>query len=253
LTLSGSATAFATPPQALIVTLQPETVRAYETYVSQTEEQLKKSLQSKEPSLWPNHSREGVLRGEIKTDRIARQAVEGGLIHDWIGSVLIRDKSVEDVAGLLTDYDRHKNVYPEVTASRVVQRGENRLKAYLRLRKKHVLTVVLDTEYDVTFDSPAQGRWQSWSRSTRIVEVSNPGSKDEEILPVGRGHGFLWRMNVYWNLVEVPAGTIAECRSISLSRGIPFGLNWIIGPISSELPRESLAGVLRATRDSLAD
>lgn len=236
-------------PQVLIVNLEPETSRAFDAYVSQTEGQMTQALQLAPASLWPRNPAPENADADIKVERIARQAVEGGLIHDWIGSVLIRNRSLEDVARLLTDYDNHKNIYPEVVESRLERSEGDRLTAYLRLRKKHVLTVVLDTEYDVTVDSSKSGHWTSWSRSTRIAEVSQPDSREEEPLPVGHGHGFLWRMNVYWNLVAVPGGVLAECRSVSLSRGIPFGLGWVLGPISSELPRDSLEGVLRATRE----
>jgi hypothetical protein len=42
-----------------------------------------------------------------------------------------------------------------------------------------------------------------------------------------------------------------ECQAISLTRGVPSGLGWLIEPIIRNLPRESLANTLQATRNAL--
>ena len=42
-----------------------------------------------------------------------------------------------------------------------------------------------------------------------------------------------------------------ECRAISLTRDVPFGLGWAIEPIIQKLPKESLIHTLEATRDAL--
>jgi len=42
-------------------------------------------------------------------------------------------------------------------------------------------------------------------------------------------------------------GVYLECRTISLSRNIPTGLGWIIRPMVSSLPRESLTATLEST------
>jgi hypothetical protein len=42
-----------------------------------------------------------------------------------------------------------------------------------------------------------------------------------------------------------------ECEAVSLTRGIPIGLGWLVTPIVRELPRESLTHTLEATRLAL--
>jgi hypothetical protein len=42
-----------------------------------------------------------------------------------------------------------------------------------------------------------------------------------------------------------------ECEAISLTRAIPAGLSWLVEPIVTSLPRESLASTLRETRAAL--
>ena len=43
-----------------------------------------------------------------------------------------------------------------------------------------------------------------------------------------------------------------QCEAISLTRGIPFALRWLIGPFVTGIPRESLAFSLETTRKTLA-
>ena len=66
-------------------------------------------------------------------------------------------------------------------------------------------------------------------------------------LPVGRDGGYLWRLNTYWRLLERDEGTYLQCESVSLTRGIPTGLGWLVGPFVTSIPRESLAFTLETT------
>jgi hypothetical protein len=153
---------------------------------------------------------------------------------------------------MVQDYDRHKDLFqPEVVDSRVLSRHENDFKIYLRLLKKKVITVVLNTEHEVTYTPLGKTRARSVSRSTRIAEVENPGKPNERELPPGTGQGFLWRLNSYWRFEERDGGTWVECEAISLTRDIPTGLNWIVQPIIRDLPKESLENTLSSTRAAL--
>jgi hypothetical protein len=120
----------------------------------------------------------------------------------------------------------------------------------MRLRKKKVITVVLDTEHEVHYFQLDPLRWYSRSYTTRIAEVDNPGEPDERQLPPGADHGFLWRLYSYWKFQERDGGVYVECQALSLTRNVPLGLGWLIEPIIRQLPRESLANTLRATRDA---
>jgi hypothetical protein len=43
-----------------------------------------------------------------------------------------------------------------------------------------------------------------------------------------------------------------QCESISLTRGIPFGVGWIVRPFVTSIPRETLEFTLETTRKALA-
>ena len=73
---------------------------------------------------------------------------------------------------------------------------------------------------------------------------------DEKLNREGNDNGFLWRMNTYWRFEEKDGGTYIESQSISLTRDIPTGLGWMIGPYVNSVPRESLTFTLDRTRSA---
>ena len=180
------------------------------------------------------------------------EKVPDGLIHDWIGAVLVPGSTVEDTLALIQDYDNHKNIYkPEVIASRLIRHHGDDFQIYLRLLKKKIITVVLDTEHQVHYLSPDRSHSTCRSYTTRIAEVEDAGGPRERTLPPDTGHGFLWRLYSYWRFEERDEGVYIECRAISLTRDVPFGLGWAIEPIIQKLPQESLIKTLEATRMAL--
>lgn len=159
---------------------------------------------------------------------------------------------MEHVLARVQDYDNHKNIYkPEVIASKLISHRGDNFQIYLRLLKKKIMTVVLDTDHDVQYRSLDRKRWICRSYTTRIAEVENAGSNKERVLPPDTGFGFLWRLDSYWRFQERDGGVVIECRAISLTRDVPFGLGWIIEPIIQKLPKESLIHTLEATRRML--
>jgi hypothetical protein len=178
--------------------------------------------------------------------------VPNGLIHDWVAATFLPDTSLKDTLALIQDYDNHKNIYkPEVIDSKLISHHDNDFQIYLRLLKKKIMTVVLDTDHEVHYRCLDSARWLCRSYTTRIAEVENAGSPKETVLPPDTGYGFLWRLNSYWRFQERDGGVYLECRAISLSRDVPFGLGWIIEPIVQKLPKESLVNTLESTRQAL--
>jgi hypothetical protein len=239
--------------------LSPETEAAFDRYVRQAESRIEDRVAQGDGFLVAattddrSRLRSGAIRIEPQLPR-GELKVSSGLIHDWAGAVFVPDARIREVLDLVQSYDRHKEFYrPEVIDSRLLERPSDAdFRVSLRLLKKKVLTVVLDTEHAVHYQKRDETRWWSRSRSTRIVEVRDPGKPGETQLAPGTGHGFLWRLNSYWTFQELDGGTYVECQAISLTRDIPRGLAWLIEPIIRSLPRESLASTLRATRDGVS-
>jgi hypothetical protein len=243
---------------ANLVQLSSETARAFDTYTGEAEAEMDRAMRGASPFLWSDTN--SVLSRQIRAGEIPAQfwsghspvKVQSGLIHDWIAAVFVRGVSLKETLALVQDYDRHKLVYqPEVIDSSLVSRNGNHFKIFLRLLKKKVVTVVLDTHHDVRYISLKDRRCFCRSHTTRVEEVEGAGTCDEEVLPYDTGHGFLWRLYSYWKFQEKKNGTVVECRAISLTRDVPFGLGWLIEPIIQNLPKESLIHTLAATRRGL--
>ncbi len=178
--------------------------------------------------------------------------VPNGLIHDWIGAILIPGTTIKNTLALIQDYDNHKNIYkPDVIGSRLISREDGDFQIYLRLLKKKIITVVLDTNHEVHYRALDGMRCVCRSYTTRIAEVEDAGSPKERILPPDTGYGFLWRLYSYWRFQERNGGVYVECRAISLTRDMPSGLGWAIKPIIHKVPKESLSNTLECTRKAL--
>jgi len=220
---------------ALAVELKPETSQAFDRYTELAEQQLKAG-----PFLYTDahpQAKASALRGEtvVAEPRIEGVPVPDGLIHDWLGILFIRGVTIDRVRALMQGYDNYKRIYaPDVTDSQLLSRDGDRFRVYLKLYKKEFLTLVYDSEYDVRYSAATSGRLEIVSRSTRIQQE-------------GDDHGFLWRLNSYWRFEEADGGVYAQCRAISLSRGIPFGFGWLHGFLQ-KFPRDSMVNTLEDTR-----
>jgi len=263
---------FAIPLPARATDLEPRTLVAFDQYVRQAESKLDSESASTGPFLWverlPTERRaadEAQLRaGQVVIERLDVSTadglakrdkpieVPGGLIHHWIGTVFIPGATLAQTLALEEDYDHHQDYFrPDVMRSKILRRDGNDFSIELRLYKRKVVTTVLDTEHQVHYTIVDATHAWSRSKTTRIQEVDNAGERNERLEPEGHDRGFLWRMNTYWRFEEKDGGTYVESQSISLTRDIPTGLGWLVGPYVNSVPRESLAFTLATTRSAV--
>lgn len=247
--------------------LKPETLAAFGHYVELSEQRMSNEMRSgpflhleglpaeERTAEYERLEKAEVLTQQLKTLDDGRPIpVPGGLIHHWLGTVFIPGATLGRTLAFLQDYDNQYKFYaPDVQQSRLMQRNGNEFKVFLRLRKTKVVTVILNTEYDVKYIPLDVDHAASNSYSTRIAEVEHAGQSDESQRPVGDDSGFLWRLNSYWRFSEHDGGTYVQLEAISLTRDIPAGLGWLISPFIRSIPRESLVFTLRHTRDALME
>jgi len=241
------------------VQLKHQTTDAFEAYIHQAEAKMTPGLEGSEPFLWsdlvPERARQvrkGHIVAQLWTGKGLVQ-VPDGLIHDWVGAAWIPGTTVKETLLLVQDYDSHKRVYkPDVIDSKLLSRQGDDFKIYLRLLKKKIITVVLDTHHDVHYSALGRTRCFCRSYTTSISEVENAGKTNEKVSAPDTGYGFLWRLDSYWRFEERDGGVYVEVRAISLTRDVPAGLKWIIEPIVQKLPRQSLISTLTATRQALS-
>lgn len=245
-------------PTSNLDRLNPQTVLAFDTYIRAAETAMEQAPES-DSFLWSDC--DAKRDHQVRAGKIPAQFWSGsqplnvplGLIHDWIGAAMLPGATVDLTLGLIQDYDNHKNIYrPDVIDSKMISRSGDDFKIYLRLLKKKVITVVLDTDHDVHYSRLSPSRCLCRSYTTRITEVQDAGQPNETILPPDFGHGFLWRLYSYWKFLQRNEGTFIECRAISLTRDIPASLKWVIQPIIRSLPRDALVNTLASTRAALA-
>jgi hypothetical protein len=133
----------------------------------------------------------------------------------------------------------------------VLARNGSHFQVWMRVRQKHVITVVMDSTYDVAFQRVDARHGYSISQSTKISEIDSPGTKSERVLSASEEHGFLWRLNTYWTCEERDGGLYMQIETVSLSRSIPTGLGWAVRPFVESVPRESMEFTLRSTCNTL--
>jgi len=246
------------PESAKHVRLAPPTLVAFNSYIAEAALAMQPCFRGETPFLSADLKPDLLQR--VRDGKISAQLWSGdgpvrvpdGLIHDWIGIAFVPAATVAETLTLIQDYDNHKHIYqPEVIDSRLLHHHGNDFQILLRLRKKKVVTVVLDTWHDVHYSKVSATQWTCRSSTTRICEVENAGTPKEIVAESDNGFGYLWRLNSYWNIREQDAGVWLECRAISLSRDVPKGLAWIIEPIIGKLPRESLLHTLQASRQAI--
>jgi hypothetical protein len=255
------------PPQTSAAELKPETVEGFQRYVKATEARIQKEVWRPDGFLYidelpePRRSevRRSVKQGGIFIERLkTRDAsgrvieVPGGLIQDWTGNVFIPGASVSQALNLVQDYAHHQDVYqPDVVRSRLLSHAGDDFKIFMRFREKKVVTVTMDTIQDVHYTRLDNTHWYSQSAATRIAEVENADKPNERERPPGHDGGFLWGLNSYWRFAEADGGVYVEVEAISLTRDIPTGLGWLVGPFISSIPRESLERTLGSTRSAV--
>ena len=248
------------------VHLGADTQEAFARYVRLTDARNDAELKGGTGSLWldslaeaeRSRSYSALRNGEVRITRLdtldggAAIQCPAGLIHHWVGAVFLPGVTVDDVLAVLQDYDHQSTYYaPDVEQSKILVRDGNRFRVFLRFRRHKVITVVLDTEHEVRYFRDGPGFAHSRSSAVRIAQVENPGTAAEREKPPGDDDGFLWKMETWWRVKEGDGGVYVQSEVVSLTRGIPAALGWMIGPFVASIPKETLTFTLEATRKAV--
>lgn len=192
--------------------------------------------------------------GEVIIEQLtpANANLPGALLHHWRATAFAPGATVSDFVHLMQNLSAYPRVFaPQVLQAKLLSHDGDHMQTWMRVRQQHVITVVMDGTYDVIFGQLDPQHGYSISRSTQISEIESPGTNSEHALGINEGHGFLWRQSTYWSYEERNGGLYLQVESISLTRSIPLGLDWAIGPYVKSVPRESLEFTLRSVCDAL--
>jgi hypothetical protein len=246
--------------------LEAKTAAAFHRYVRLTEHRIDGEVGRADQFLWvdtlpPNRRAEmktGLQQGGVIIERLQTRDggneidVPDGLIHHWLGVVFVPRVSVKQAVALMQDYDRHSKYFaPAIASSKKLNQNGNRFKVALRFHVKKIISVTMDTENEAEFFQPGADRAHSRIRTTRVTEIADAGTPQEKPKPSGEEHGFMWNLNTYWRFLERDGGTYIQCESLTLSRDVPFAFAWIIRPMVTQMPKESLNFTMSKAREAL--
>jgi putative flippase GtrA len=248
-----------TTAPATAADLKSETLKAWNAAVEETERRISAELSSDKGFLAMDfldpqeaaRERRAVLSGKIPIKQIStikNIKVPDGMIHHWRGSVFIPGVPLDFVLSRVKDPDLEDTKQEDVLDSKVLERSPSGLKLYLKLQQSNIITVVYNTEHLIRYKNHGSGQESSRSVATKIAEIEFSSNSDEREKPEGHDRGFLWRMNSYWRYQRVDGGVIVECESMTLSRSVPFLLEYFVGPLIKSTARESMNRTLESMR-----
>jgi len=254
---AGACCLAAVPVRSPAAELKTETVAAYERHLRAREVEAVARLRPERNFLWIDDSPERkkrVRKGEVVVEPSSGDGqinVPGGLIHDWASAIFIPGATIDMVFAVLNDYNNYKVYYkPTVVDSRLQTRTGNQYTFRLRLKKKAIVTAMVEGDFLTRYSPAGPGRWYGREKSTRLVEVENAGTPEEAALPPGMGHGFLWRVDSFTRFQEADGGVYVELEVLVLSRDIPSYVAWFVQPVVRHLSRGSMETSLDDTRNA---
>ncbi len=243
--------------------LKQKTTTAFDKYVAATESRMNDELRPGGAFLYLNglpmdarqSSLDKLMKGEVLVEKRETKSpgdssdIPDGMVHHWVGIIFIPGITLAQLLPMLQDYDRRAELYkPDVIASHLISHEGDDYKFFLHLYQKRFTTVVFNTEYIAHWGHVDSHKIYSNSISTKIAEVKDSDRPDGEEWAVGQGRGYLWRLNTYWRFEEKDNGVYMQCEALSLTRDIPFGLGWLLKPLVTKIPKESLNRALGQTR-----
>lgn len=247
--------------------LKPPTLAAFERYVTLTEARMAGEMSGASPFLWIDRQAGGrvallekLQRGEVVSARLQTRAgkaeidVPDGLVHHWVGTVLLPRATIDRVMTFVKDYQQYPARFtPMIQRARILKQTPDHFDVTMRTWAKKVVTVVIDADYAVDYRTLRPTSVVAKSVASNIYEVDDPGTPGERRTPADRGQGFLWRLNTYCSFDQRPEGVYEQCESISLTRDVPFGLGWMIKPFITSIPRETMEFTLGKVRTGVTD
>lgn len=248
------------------VELKPATLASFERYVRLTEARMAAEIDGRSPFLWADRQPDAVRRQifdrlgrrEIVSERLetrdgtSRVRVDDGLVHHWVGTVLLPGVPLDRALTFLRDYNRYAERFsPTIQRSRILRQSNDGFVVRMRTWGRKVITVVHDADYVIEYRRLSPTRTYTKNVATNIHHVEHPGEPHERSIPGDQSRGFLWRLNTWCSFEERPEGTYEQCESISLTRTAPLGLGWIVNRFVEEIPRETLEFTLSRVREGL--
>jgi hypothetical protein len=225
-------------------TLEPDTVVAWNSYIDRFE----RAGLTNRPML---DARKMVLSDLNPSG----SGVPNGYIHHWIGAMRMANVPLEKVRSVIGDYGHWQQIYaPDIrfiSAARIDDDTEYDLRMVSE-QTQGLMHFAFDMHFRVRFEQVGDFQMAK-SRSYLIRESDGGRAPYTDLLPEGRDHGILWRLNTYWRLKQDGTSTYAECQVISLSRKPIPGSTALVKARARESLRSTMTATARAAQPHKLD
>ncbi len=222
----------------------PAAVAIFNQYVSAVDARMAQEHASAEEFLapvdWTRVRAEGIAVEPLTKPGGA--TLPGALLHGWRATAFAKGGTAANLERVLRDFAGYPRVFaPQVVSARVEGHEGDAAQVWMRVRQRHVITVTMDATYDVRFGRLDAAHGWSVSRSTEMDVVTADGKQGERALD-----GALWQLDTWWSWEERDGGLAIQVETVSLTRSVPWGLGWVVGPYVESVPRDSLEFTLGA-------
>jgi hypothetical protein len=243
--------------------LKPHTVKAFQHYEELTEARMQSELSTpgqflaidslpeaqREEEISRLKSGQVYIRTLTTKDNDKKIEIPDGLVHHWLAIGFIPHARLQQVIGVVQDYPRQADIFkPDVQRAELLSRDGQHFHVYFRFYRHAIVTAVYNTQFDIDFTQTDPTHEYSFARATRIVEVRDPGEKDESERPVGNDRGYLWRLDLYTRYLETSDGVYVQIEFLTLSRGVPAVFAWLVNPYLKSVPRDYLTNYIGKLR-----
>jgi hypothetical protein len=245
-----------TPPSQATDLKQP-TLDAWDAYVQVVNTTTQNRAAGSSPYLWVDQTPDLVQRirnGELVVTNHDPREVPHGLIHHWLGAMFLPGVTLDQVLGVLDNYDQYSEYYkPLVGKSAVVDRSGDSFKiAIVTVQKAFGVTAAVETDNDVQIVRLDANRIYLVSSAYRVAEIADYGQPSEHPYTENDRPGYVWRTIGVTRLDQRDGGVYVEMETIALSRGIPVAFRWLIKPLTDSLPRKIMFETLDDTREAVS-
>ena len=238
-------------------TVTANALAAWEKYVQQSKVEL--TRQSGNPDHFlPIHRQPAKIERARSGENPAVPSVQGemvvvpsGLIHHWMGTVFVPNVRAFDALAVLQDYDSYAELYkPGVIHSKLLSHKPDEFSYRLKfVQKGFGIKTGLLGEFRTTYFQLNERTGYSVTEATQLVELQNPGSPDEKPLSTSASHGYVEKVFTIVRYQQSDRGVSVEVETLTLSRGVPASVRWLIAPIVERFSRQAMAGTMERLRD----
>ena len=240
--------------------LEGRTLEAWNDYMRQASSRMTaRAHDAHGQFLWLDEQpdlRSQVRNGQVRVAPVGDdhpKRVPSGLIHHWLGAAFLPNATLDDALRVVTDYDRYAEFYKPLTveSASIGSDGRDYKFSLVIVNKTLFSETALQADCSDTYFQLDDKRLYSVGACDDIREIENYGTAAQRGLRPDEGSGYVWRVASFSRFEQRDGGVYVEKEVVALSRDLPGGLRWFLGPIVNRLSRSSLTASLLQTRQAV--